>query len=329
MTNKPLRIVITSGDVDGIGSEIVSKSLAKMGPKRGVHFILWRSPKCPKKHLNLIESKFKRIEVKTWADAIQQSHSSFREIIDINSNLSPADWIEISAKASVFGHVDGMATAPLSKTEILKAGKKDIGHTDILRRITGSKELYMAFLGKKFNVLLATGHIPIKSVSRQLTTDRVEKALTAANFLLKHLPEKVSNRPIGLVGLNPHAGEVGIIGTEEQMFFSQAISRAKKKGIRIEGPLIPDFAFFEENWRKYSVYVTPYHDQGLIPFKMIHGRESGVHITIGLPFIRTSVDHGTAKNIFGKNRADATSMQEAIAWAIRLCRNKSGQGTKF
>ena len=103
----------------------------------------------------------------------------------------------------------------------------------------------------------------------------------------------------------------------------------EKQGIKIEGPLVPDYAFFKENCKKYSVYVTPYHDQGLIPFKMIHGRESGVHITMGLPFIRTSVDHGTAKNIFGQNKADATSMYEALDWAIRLSKKNSGKGTNF
>lgn len=325
---KPLRVVITSGDMDGIGSEIVGKALKRLGPQRGVHFYLWRSPNCPRKHLKIIDSEFSRFTVNSWPEALQVS-TSYKQIVDISSNLSPAHWVELTAQASLYGHVDAMATAPLSKLTIKEAGMKDIGHTDILKRVTKSKELFMAFLGRKFNVLLATGHIPLKSVSRQLTEQRLENAIKAAHTLAEMLPAKIKQRPLGLVGVNPHAGENGLIGEEELKVFSKVLPKIKRKKISFEGPLVPDFAFFEENWKKYSVYVTPYHDQGLIPFKMIHGRQSGVHITMGLPFIRTSVDHGTAKNIFGKNRADATSMQEALMWAIKLSRNKSLQGTQF
>lgn len=325
---KPIRIVITSGDADGIGTEIVAKALSKLGPKQGIHFILWRTPSCPRRHLRQIDSEFDRITVSSWHEALEQK-ASYKEIVDINSKLSPAQWVEISAQASFYGHIDAIATAPLSKLTIQEAKMKDIGHTDILKRVTGAEELFMAFLGKRFNVLLATGHIPLKNVSRALTHEKLTKALQAAHSLAQLLPGKQGEKPIALVGCNPHAGEQGLIGEEESVVFEQALGEVRKKGLRVEGPLVPDVAFFEENWKKYSVYVTPYHDQGLIPFKMIHGRESGVHITMGLPFYRTSVDHGTAKNIFGMNRADATSMYEALIWAIRLARQHAGHGTVF
>ncbi|MES2962733.1 MAG: 4-hydroxythreonine-4-phosphate dehydrogenase PdxA, partial [Bdellovibrionota bacterium] len=120
--------------------------------------------------------------------------------------------------------------------------------------------------------------------------------------------------------LNPHAGEEGLIGESELDVHAKALAFAAEKKIAVEGPLVPDAAFFEKNWKRYSVFVANYHDQGLIPFKMIHGQESGIHVTMGLPFVRTSVDHGTAKDIFGKDKADPRSMYQALEWAIRLSR---------
>lgn len=327
---RPIRIALTTGDTDGIGTEIVGKALSKIRPRRDVQYILWRSPRCPKKHLNLIDTNFQRLTVHDWPEALEKmSTSTGKDIIDIESNLSPPMWVEISATASLFKHIDGIATAPLSKTIIKAAGMKDIGHTDILKRVSKSKSLYMAFLGKKFNVLISSGHIPIDQVPKELTGKRIENAIHAANELRSILPSSKSKKPLALIGLNPHAGENGLIGTEEKLRFQKAIERCKNSKIAIDGPLVPDVAFWEENWKKYSVYVCAYHDQALIPFKMVHGINSGVHVTIGLPFIRTSVDHGTAKNIFGKNKADANSMVEAIHWAVQLCKQRSGKGTTF
>ncbi len=321
--NRPIKIVITTGDSDGIGTEITAKALTKLKPQKGIHFIFWRSPRCPSKHLRLIDSQFSRIRVATWPEALRVAPGSHKDIVDICSNLRPPAWVELSAKGSLFGHVDAIATAPLSKVEIVNAGYDLVGHTEILRKVADAKHLFMAFVGKRFNVLLVTGHIPLKEVPAQLNHELLGQAISAANRLRKLLSGSKKERPLGLVGLNPHAGEGGIIGNEEEFVFQSAIKDARRHKIPIEGPLVPDAAFFEENWRKYSVFVCPYHDQGLIPFKMVHGQKSGVHITMGLPFVRTSVDHGTAKNIFGKNKANPNSMREAIQWAIMLAKQAS------
>jgi 4-hydroxythreonine-4-phosphate dehydrogenase len=320
---KPLRIAITTGDADGIGTEISAKALSKLKPQAGVVFFLWRSPRCPTKHLNLIDRAFKRVTVSSWPEALKVASGSPKEIIDICSNLPPPVWVETSAQASHFGHIDGMVTAPLSKTAIAAAGFSDIGHTDILKRVSKSKDVFMGFIGDRFNVLLATAHIPISEVSSQLTSARLEKAIAAADLLRQVLPKKAASRPLALLGLNPHAGEEGLIGTTEQKLHLSAIESAQEQGLKIQGPLVPDAAFFEKNWPQYSVFIANYHDQGLIPFKLIHGQESGIHVTMGLPFVRTSVDHGTAKDIFGKNKADPSSMSLALEWAIRLCRSSA------
>jgi 4-hydroxythreonine-4-phosphate dehydrogenase len=318
---KPLKIVITTGDVDGIGLEITAKALTKIGPKSGVNFLLWRSAKASQKYLRRLDSSFRRVTVQTWPEALAVSLDSQKVLVDINSNRPPASWVEESALAGLYGHVDALATAPLSKVSIIQAGHKDLGHTEILKRIAKSKPLYMSFVGEKFSVLLATGHMGLSSVSAQLTEEQLEGAIRNSFALREWLPSKKCTKPVAVVGLNPHAGEGGLIGQEEQSVFLPLLNRLKKEGLALEGPLVPDVAFQEQNWKKYSIYVSPFHDQGLIPFKMIHGL-AGVHITMGLPFVRTSVDHGTAKDIFGKDRANAESMIQALKWAITLANIK-------
>jgi 4-hydroxythreonine-4-phosphate dehydrogenase len=323
---RPLRIAITTGDADGIGTEIAAKALARLKPSPGVHFLLWRSPRCPRRDLALIDKAFKRITVSSWHEALGAPVESHKQIVDINSNLPPPIWVETTAKASHFGHVDAMVTAPISKTSIRAAGLADLGHTDILRRVAKTPDLFMGFIGDKFNVLLATAHIPLAEVSGRLTASCICSALAEANRMRGLLDKRRAKRPLALLGLNPHAGEDGLIGPEEGRAHREALIVARSGGLEVDGPLVPDAAFFEENWRKYSVFIANYHDQGLIPFKMTHGQRSGVHITMGLPFVRTSVDHGTAKNIFGKNKADASSMTLAIEWAARLARIAASPG---
>lgn len=319
----PIRIALTTGDADGIGTEVTAKALAKLKPRAGVHFFLWRSPRCPSKHLSLIDRHFKRVTVNSWPEALKVTSTSHRQLIDINSNLPPPVWVETSAQASHFGHIEGMVTAPLSKTAIAAAGLKDVGHTGIFQRVTRTQDVFMGFIGDKFNVLLATGHIAIPQVSAELTPQCLGRALLAADQLRQVLDKKLASRPLGLLALNPHAGEEGIISSVENTVHIAAMEAARERGLKVKGPLVPDAAFFKANWTRYSVFVANYHDQGLIPFKMIHGQESGIHVSMGLPFVRTSVDHGTAKDIFGQNKADARSMRLAIDWAIKLCRSST------
>lgn len=317
---KPIRISITTGDIDGIGTEITSKALAKLKPQKNILFYVWRSSACPKKHLFLIDKYFKRHTVNSWPEALKVKFSSHKDIVDIHSNLTPAHWFETSSKASFYGHLDGIVTAPLSKTSIISSGMNDLGHTEILKRITGEKDLFMVFSGKHFNVLLVTGHISIKDIPTNFNKLLLEKAIFAANNFVALFGKQKKAKPMALVGINPHKGESGLIGNEEEMIFKDVITNFKKNNILIEGPLSPDSAYLKTNWNKFSMYIAPYHDQGLIPFKMAHFKSPGVHCTVGLNFIRTSVDHGTAKDIFGKNRANPTSMYEALKTAIRFCK---------
>ncbi len=321
---KPIKIAITTGDPDGVGTEVSAKALQKIRPIKNVYYYYWRSPRTPKKHLQIIDSAFHRVTVSSWPEALNTTFKSHQYIIDICSPQSPANWIETSARAGLFNHIDGLVTAPVSKTSILSSGFKDIGHTDILKRITKTKSVYMAFLGSEFNVLLMTGHVPLSDIKTSLTKDQVKDAFIWASRVRQILPTKVKRKPLALVGLNPHAGENGIIGDLENKILIPVMNDViKKLHLDIVGPLVPDAAFFKENWKKFSLFICPYHDQGLIPFKMIHEQDSGVHLTLGLPFIRTSVDHGTAKNIFNKNKANPKSMIEAIQLCVYLCKNSN------
>ncbi len=314
-----VRIAITTGDTDGIGFEVAAKALYRMGPHSKAQYFLWRHDKAAQQYLKLIDKRWDRITVDTLEDALKIQGPY---LIDISSDLPPAAWVEKSAKACFSGRLQGLATGPLSKTAILQAGFKDIGHTDILKRVSKAQQVNMGFAGPKFNVVLATGHIGVAQVAKKLTFDVLAKSLLNAERLRRSLPAAQGKKPIAILGLNPHAGEQGLIGSEEGLLFPKILSFAKKNGIPVDGPLVPDAAFLPQAWRRYSLYLALYHDQGLIPFKMIHGQDSGVHISLGIPFVRTSVDHGTAKDIFGKNRANPNSMSDAIRWAVKLARQK-------
>lgn len=311
-----IRLVITTGDTDGIGWEITNKALNAIGPKAGVQFIFFKSPSGQKPPFT---KKFKHKLVTTLQDAAAQPFDD-RTAIEVRSSLSPAHWVEEAARLCFKGRFNGLVTAPLSKTSIIDSGLNDIGHTEILSRVTGCKHLFMGFIGQRFNVVLATGHKPLRDAIDLFSLDVLARATDAANELRSVLPKRRMALPIAIVGLNPHAGEDGLIGDDEN--FIKSWIEGRQLGPSVDGPLVPDSAFLPQNWKRYSVYVCPYHDQGLIPFKMVHGFRSGVHLTLGLPFVRTSVDHGTAKELFGKNKAEFGSMKDALTTAIRLCKEK-------
>jgi 4-hydroxythreonine-4-phosphate dehydrogenase len=307
------RILITTGDADGIGWEVTAKALQALGPKTGFQFFYYRHPDLSGPRT------IKRFKTQVVASLDSAARVEFNEktLIEIRSPKPPGLWVEESAAACMQGRFAALVTAPLSKTSIIASGLRDIGHTEILARISGASDLLMGFIGRKFSVVLATGHEPLTQAVRGLNETKLTKAIAAARGLRRILPPAKRKLPIALLGVNPHAGEEGLIGKEE-IWFKNLVLRLGQRTEDLHGPLVPDAAFLPQNWKLYSVYVCPYHDQGLIPFKLVHGFESGVHLTLGLPFVRTSVDHGTAKDLFGKNRAEPGSMKDAILTAMRL-----------
>lgn len=321
--NKSLRrLAITTGDQDGVGPEVTYKALAALGPCSGIAFVVFRSSSVSPRWLQLVEKSFRRIEVSSLEEAILLEPST-KTIVEVVSKKPSPLWVEEAAHAALKNIFCGIINAPLSKSLILASGLKEVGHTEILTRVAKSKPVTMSFWGPQFSVALASTHLPLKDVARSVS----------AKNLLHHLRQvalcfprsKTNSLRVGVVGLNPHAGEGGLIGKEELLIFRPVLKkiRAEFPKVYFSEPLVPDAAFLKKNHKVYDVYFCPYHDQGLIPFKMTHGQSSGCQISLGLPFVRTSVDHGTAKELFGKNKADPGSMLDAIKMAVSLAKKHS------
>lgn len=315
------KILITTGDLDGIGAEVTFKALQKIGPLPKVQFIVFKAAKNQSrlvtKCLNSAKWKSAKTYVCDRVEDIISDHDSSLVILELNSN--PVEWVELAARYCLNKSAAAMVTAPLSKTLIKSAGRKDVGHTQILKRICKiKKDVYMAFLGPKMNVALLTGHIPIRSVQDHVSKSSLKRLFSLLLVLRQNLGVNKRNKPVAVLGLNPHAGDSGIIDDFESKNLNPWI---RGLGPHCRGPLIPDASFNSEAIAKYSFFIALYHDQGLIPFKSLHGFDDGVHMTLGLPIIRTSVDHGTAKDIFNKNKAKSGSMKAAIEWAVKLAKD--------
>ena len=308
-------ISITTGDINGIGTEITAKALAQIGPDPKVRYILCRSTHCPQNHLNILKKKFNLVSIHHWDEIFSSKNISEKDLLDLTMEPNPTRWFEDSVNLCLSKKIDGIVTAPLSKIEMMNSSSPFLGHTELLKTRLTNSNLFMTFVGKKFNVLSTTGHIALSRIRTALNNDLLLEALSQANQFRLSIPH-LRNKPIGWLGLNPHAGENNLIGSFENQVMIPVLK--KNPHIPVEGPLVPDSAFLPKYWNRYSIYVCLYHDQGLIPFKMIHEQDSGAHITMGIPFVRTSVDHGTAKDLFNLNKANPNSMIDALKWAKYL-----------
>jgi len=311
-------IFLTTGDVDGIGLEVSIKALLKIGPITNVRFLLLAdSDQFKRWEKKISTSRFRLKICSELSDVENPSHSKNTLCIFLRKD-PPIQWVEdVSRYCLKRGRTHGLVTGPLSKTGIHQAGFKDLGHTDLLKRVSKRSSLFQTYLGSKMNVLLITDHLSLESVPKKVKDLKLmNEALKLCLPLKKQL--KLSGS-IGLLALDPHAGEEGIIGKQDQIH-AQWIQKKSNKDLI--GPIPADTAFEKSQRKKIGLYLALYHDQGLIPFKTLHGFDEGVHLTLGLPFVRTSVDHGTAKEIFGKNLANPGSMKDAIKTAIRLIGSK-------
>jgi 4-hydroxythreonine-4-phosphate dehydrogenase len=224
--------------------------------------------------------------------------------------------IERAIKLCMDKDVDAMVTAPVSKEALHFAGYNFPGQTEMLAMLTRSDRVTMMLLSKTMRVALATVHVPLKSVSENLFIDRIVEKLDTVNSSLRR-DLGIAKPSIAVLGLNPHAGENGAIGTEERDVIIPAIKKAQEKGVNAVGPFPADGFFASQAFKKYDAILAMYHDQGLIPLKM-SGFDEGVNFSAGLKIIRTSPDHGTAFDIAGKNMANPGSMISAIQLAASI-----------
>ena len=228
------------------------------------------------------------------------------------------------AERCLRGELDALVTAPVNKQAIVRAGQAFIGQTELLSQLAGTNRTAMMLLGQDdrgrwLRVALATTHLPLKLVSDRLTQAKIEMVIELAAQACSDLG--LPRAYVAVCGLNPHAGEGGEMGTEEQTIITPAVRAARGRQINVVGPLSADALFYHAFRGDYDAVVAMYHDQGLVPLKMI-GFESGVNWTLGLPFIRTSPDHGTAYDIAGQGRANPSSMLAALRLAKQLARQK-------
>src|SRR5262245_48388494 len=234
--------------------------------------------------------------------------------------LASVDWVREGASLCLDKKLDALVTAPLNKEAIIRAGERFVGQTELLSEIAGTDRTAMMLLGQDelgrwLRVTLATTHVPIRLLAEQVTAPKVELAILLAAKACQDLGLKRAR--VGVCGLNPHAGEGGKMGTEEQDIIGPAVQAARRNGVDVVGPLSADVLFYYAFRGDYDVVVAMYHDQGLAPLKMV-AFDKGVNWTLGLPFIRTSPDHGTAYDIAGLGKANPSSMIAALNLAKQL-----------
>jgi 4-hydroxythreonine-4-phosphate dehydrogenase len=320
------RIAITMGEPGGIGPEVIVKALNESSLKKYIAPIVVGSAVVVNQAVKLTGLPLKVRRLSRISDSRPCSYTI--EVLDDKSALSSkkgvpsrnagrtiVKYIKTAAKLAMNNDVKAIVTAPISKESIALAGYSWPGHTELLAELTGTDDYAMMFASKRLKVILCTTHIPLKDVPKKLNGKLVLKTIRLAEKGMGMLG--VSDPSIAVSGLNPHAGEAGIMGAEEDMKISPAVGRARLEGINVSGPYPPDVVFYKAVKGEFDIVVCMYHDQGLIPFKMI-AFEKGVNVTVGLPFVRTSPDHGTAFNIAWQNKADPSSMIEAIKLASKM-----------
>ena len=304
------------GDAAGIGPEIILRALDSEEIKKlGARFLIIGDKRVIKDN-----SKRLNIPLSGQTDILDLSNINYKFTLGkINKRLGRAavEYIEKGVELARKRKIDALVTAPINKQAMNLAGYNYPGHTQLLTELTGAEDVAMMFSSSFLNVTLVTTHLPLKEVSSLLTRQRIYRTIKLSReFFKKHFKKEVK---VGVAGFNPHAGEKGLFGSEEKEI-EKAVEKAKREGIKVEGPLPADVLFHQAYLKKYEVVIAMYHDQGLIPFKML-AFDKGVNITLGLPIMRTSPDHGTAFDIAGKGVANPGSMIEAIKMAEFLSKN--------
>ena len=286
------RIAITVGDPAGIGPEIAAKAAADHRVLDACEPVLYGPP----------------------------SPQAFPPgVLSAEAGRAAYEAICAAVRDATRAVVDGVATAPINKLAFHRAGLPWKGHTDLLAHLTGSSRVAMMFWSERLKVVLATVHVPLAEVPTLLTRTLVQDMLA---LMAAELPRFGMSAPrIAVAGLNPHAGEEGLLGDEDERVIRPAVEAARARGVNVAGPLPADTVFVRAAHGDFDVVLACYHDQGLIPVKLAAFGKA-VNVTLGLPIVRTSVDHGTAFDIAGKGVADPGSLIEAVLLAARLARTR-------
>ncbi|MBU2552286.1 MAG: 4-hydroxythreonine-4-phosphate dehydrogenase PdxA [Proteobacteria bacterium] len=320
---------VSLGDPAGVGPEVVVKALAEPEVHQYCRPVIIGD-------LNAVTRAIKRAGLDLGVRLLSSGEEpeagpGFVQIMPV-SDLGPDDirpgrptpaggkaaarYIETGARMALAGRIHGLVTAPISKEALNRAGYAFPGHTEMLAHLAKGAEVVMMLAGERLRVVLVTIHEPLRAVPDILTPDRIVTTARITHQAFQKyfgLPEP----RLAAAALNPHAGEKGLFGREEAEVIGPAVAEAQRRGIRLSGPFPADTLFYRAMQGEFDGVVAMYHDQGLIPFKLLHFKD-GVNVTLGLPFIRTSVDHGTAYDLAGCNVADHSSLKAAIKMAADM-----------
>ncbi|HEX6333716.1 MAG TPA: 4-hydroxythreonine-4-phosphate dehydrogenase PdxA [Flavisolibacter sp.] len=329
-THKPV-IGITCGDINGIGTELIIKTFSDhrileqctpliFGSNKLINFY---KKSVPEAHFNYQSIKdFTRVNPKQinvfqcWEDEVVITPGQLNETggrYAVQSLLAAADAIK-------HGHIQGLVTAPINKKNVQSEQFNFTGHTPFLKAITGEKDVLMLLYAADLRVALVTEHLPVNNITQQLTRQAIVSKLQLLAASLRR-DFGIDKPKIAVLALNPHAGDEGLIGNEEETVIRPAIKDVKQN-ILAFGPYPADAFFARRSYLQFDAVLAMYHDQGLIPFKAIASGE-GVNFTAGLSFVRTSPDHGTAFDIAGKNKADATSFMAAVFECVEIINRRN------
>jgi 4-hydroxythreonine-4-phosphate dehydrogenase len=325
-------IAISLGDVTGIGPEVALKALAGEMGKDDTRYLLigdnnYIAPWHARLGLPFPLQPFTKLSAEGRVFVHNPQPEPLAKGLAAGSPAAARAalaWLTDGAQRCLKQEMDALVTAPLNKHAVLQTGQPFIGQTEFLSQLAGTQRTAMMLLGQDdrgrwLRVTLATTHVPIKLLAAQIRPDKIELAIELAAAACRDLGLPRSR--VAVCGLNPHAGEGGDMGDEEITTIGPAVEAARKKGIDVAGPLAADALFHYAYRGDYDVVVAMYHDQGLAPLKMV-AFESGVNWTLGLPFVRTSPDHGTAYDIAGQGKANPSSMTAAIQLAKQLAQRR-------
>ncbi len=327
-----LHIAISLGDINGIGPEVVLKMLSDGYPEDTTPVILG-SVQAVNYYRDLLNID---LDYHPVDDSMNLKKNKVNVLDPDNANYAPQPGelrresgkmamqaVELGIDLCNSGRADALVTAPISKESVNRAGYDIPGHTEFLAEKTACENYMMMLVNDSLRVGLASIHVPLARASSLVTEELLLRKLDTMNQSLKK-DFGITHPKIAVLGLNPHAGDGGIIGSEEIETINPALEKAQSRNIQAGGPFAADGFFGNRKYIQYDGILAMYHDQGLIPFKTL-SFGTGVNFTAGLPIIRTSPDHGTAFDIAGKNRADTSSFAEAYKLAVKLARNRQEQ----
>lgn len=332
--SEKLKIGISIGDVNGIGLEVIIKALQDNRVLEYFTPIVYGHAKVSSFHrkalgigdfsFNIInhpgQANPKRANmINCWNEEVRITLGEQTEeggkFAFLSLEKATADLLE--------GKLDALVTAPINKSNIQQEGFEFPGHTEYLQAKAGATDSLMFMLSEELRIGLVTGHIPVKSIASQISTEKILAKIRLMNDSLKK-DFWIEKPKIAVLGLNPHAGDNGLIGDEDDAIITPAVQQAYEEGILCFGPYAADGFFAGDAYTRFDGVLAMYHDQGLIPFKHL-ARRNGVNFTAGLPFVRTSPDHGTGYDIAGKNLASESSFMEALFSATHIVKKRREQ----